>query len=124
MSDPETAGNQINSVLFFRKQKFLSISQKTSSLGRFIGVTGTIFYLLSEGDDCIYEIEILVDKDMGWQSLTKGTATKDKMKAIDVDYFIPQARIKVTPKSTDSIFTAKAFGYPAVYIRGPGDPSL
>jgi len=122
MSELETSGRQINEILFLRKQTFLSLGQKTSAAGRFIGVTGSIFYLLAEGDDVIYEIEIFVDPDMGWQSLTKGTASKDRMKAIDVDYYIPMARVKVTPTTLSSVITVKAYGYPSVYVRGPGDP--
>ncbi len=121
-TNPVTKGLQTNEILFFRKQGFSSLGEKTSAAGLFVGVQGEIFYLFSEADNSDYIIEIKFDKDLSWVSLIEGTVKAGILTIIDVDFFIPAARIKVTPKSTAVVFTAKTFGYPAVFIRGPGDP--
>ena len=121
MTNPTTKGLQTNEILFFRKKKFSAVGEKTSLAGLFIGVQGSIFYLLSEADSSEYVIEIRFDEDVGWIPLVEGTAKAGILTIIDVDFFIPEARIKVTPKTDAVVFTAKAFGYPAVFVRGPGD---
>ena len=111
--------SQVNKVLFWDKRKFETAGEKTSTPGSFVGVTGEIFYMVSKGAPSTYKIEIKVFDT--WEELAEGTLEQDKLTIVDIDFYIPEARLLVTPKTLDAVITAMAWGYPAVYIRTPSD---
>jgi len=111
---------QVNEILFWNKRKFTSTTEKTSLTGKFVGVLGEIFYLVSKNDAGLYRIDIRVGDE--WEELAEGTCKQDKLTIVDIDFFVPEARVRFTPKSLDCVVTVKAWGYPAVFSRGPFDP--
>jgi hypothetical protein len=104
----------VNKVLYFKKHRFTTVTEKTSGPGRFVGVQGVIFYCKST-EAGILHIDIKVDED--WEELTEETVRANKLHVIDIGFFIPEARVRFEPKVVDAVFTAVAHGYPAVYIR-------
>ena len=110
---------QINKIVYWDKRKFETSGEKTSTPGSFVGVLGEIFYMISKGAPSIYKIEIKVFET--WELLAEGTLEQDKLAIVDIDFYIPEARLLVTPKTLDAVVTAMAWGYPAVYIRTPID---
>lgn len=110
---------QVNKVLFWDKRRFETAGEKTSTPGSFVGTQGEIFYMISKGAISTYKIEIKVFDT--WEDLAEGTLEQNKLSIVDIDFYIPEARLLVTPKTLDAVVTAMAWGYPAVYIRTPID---
>jgi hypothetical protein len=52
--------NAVNDITFFNEQNFISASEKTSRSGIFVGVEGVIFYMYSDSQPGIYNIDIKV----------------------------------------------------------------
>lgn len=111
---------QVNEILFWKNRTFTSTTEKTSLSGRFVGVLGEIFYIISKNSSGIYRIDIKVADD--WEELAEGTCLEDRLTIVDVNFFVPEARIRFTPTLITASLTAKAWGYPSVFIRGPHDP--
>jgi len=111
---------QINEILFWNKMKVTSGNQKTSLTAKFVGVLGEIFYIVSNGAPSIYYVDVKIADE--WEELAKGTAKDGKLTIVDIDFFVPEARLRVVPSGADAFVTAKAGGYPAVFSRGPYDP--
>lgn len=110
---------QVNKILYWNKQQFSTPGEKTSTPGSFTGVRGEIFYMVSKGAASTYKIEIKVFEE--WELLAEGTLEQDKLSIVDIDFFVPEARLKVMPVSLAAVITATAWGYPAVYIRDLND---
>jgi hypothetical protein len=110
--------NAVNDITFFNEQNFISASEKTSRSGIFVGVEGVIFYMYSDSQPGIYNIDIKVSSVVNsWFELAEDTIEAGVLAAVKIDFYVPEARIRFTPSSADTRFTAVAYGYPAVYKR-------
>jgi hypothetical protein len=105
----------VNKVRYFDKFYFKNTNEKTSGPGLFVGVHGVIFHVFSKDQAGILHIDIKVADD--WRELTEETVRAGKLHVIDIDFFIPEARVRFAPKVAPTEFTAVAYGYPAVYIK-------
>lgn len=81
----------------------------------FRGVQGEIFFLLSKDHDSTYAIDIRVGGE--WQQLAEGTLAKDELMIVDIAFYIPEARVRVTPSAINARLTVETFGYPTVFTR-------
>lgn len=107
---------QVNSVTYFGGPvKFDTAAENTSVSGKFVGVQGVVFYMLSSNDYSTYKIEVKV-QDL-WVEIAVGTCKTDTLSVVEISFYVPEARIKVTPHSTLVEFRASAYGYPAVFTR-------
>jgi hypothetical protein len=105
----------INRVIYFNDFNFKATTVKTSGPCEFVGVQGVIFFCFSDDEDGILNIDIKVASQ--WRELTEETVLKGKLHVVDIDFFIPEARVRFTPDAAPTKFTATAHGYPSVYIR-------
>jgi len=107
----------VNIVEYWIKKNFVAIGEKTSHRGEFVGIQGVIFFFRAATQDATYIIETRMDPNDDWVTLADGTVPADQLTVIDIDFFIPEARLKITPVAVPMVFSAKAYGYPAVYSR-------
>ena len=104
----------INKVVYFRRYVFETLNEKTSGPARFVGVQGVVFYVKST-ESGILHIDIRVGSD--WDELTEETVRANKLHVLDVEFYIPEARVRFEPKTVNAVFSASAYGYPSVYVR-------
>jgi len=106
---------QVNEIVFWSNRNFTTAGEKTSSAGRFVGIEGVVFYMYSDDVACTYIIE--VNAPGGWRELCEGTIEKAKLTIVDIGFYIPEARLKITPDSPPGTWklSATAYGYPLVF---------
>jgi len=110
----------VNQIKFFDEQTINDLLEKTSGPGLFRGTQGEIFFIYAEGNDATYAIDI---KILGqWRQVAEGTAKEGRLVAVDVSFFMPEARVRFKPVVAPAKVSCEAYGYPAVYIREAADP--
>lgn len=105
----------INKAVLFRRQLFHAASAKTSGSVSFVGVQGAVFYFKADKEGIVY-IDIKIDED--WENLIEDPILADKVHVVDIDFFIPEARVRFLPDEAETTLKfATAYGYPSVFIR-------
>lgn len=106
---------QVNDVVFWSNERFDATSEKTSCTGNFVGVEGEVFYLYSKDQNATYYIDAKIEGT--WHQLATGALTAGTLQVVDVDFYIPEARVRIKLAAAPSEVTARAYGYPAAYSR-------
>jgi hypothetical protein len=107
----------INKAIFFETRLVPQNTEVTSEEIEFVGVRGGVFYLLCEGADWDYAVDVFMESRQAWVELTSGSETDSVPKQIDVDFLPLKSRVRIEPTSANGTISAEAYGYPAAYVR-------
>lgn len=104
----------VNKAIYFRNYTFETLTEKTSGPAKFVGVQGVVFYVKTS-EHGIMHIDIRVGSE--WEELTEETVRQNKLHVLDIGFYIPEARVRFTPETVNTVFSASAYGYPSVFVR-------
>jgi hypothetical protein len=104
----------VNQAVLFEQQNFTAAAAKTSSSVIFRGTQGEILYFFSDTAGT-YVIQIKVANS--WRQVGEGKVKVNKVKAVDIKFFVPELRIIFTPDSAPAVLDVEVFGYPLVFVR-------
>jgi hypothetical protein len=111
----------VNQIKFFDEFSINDSLEKTSGPGLFRGTQGEIFYFYSDDGEAKYRIDAQI---LGkWREIAEGTIPADDLHVVEISFFVPKARVRITAASAPLKISVEAYGYPAVYIRESEDPA-
>jgi len=90
------------------------LTEQTSQSIRFVGVMGEVFYILVVGADATYSLEAGAFTN-AWKEVAKGSLKDNELSVVKIDFYMPYARLKITPVAQPITLNVAAYGYPAVY---------
>lgn len=111
----------VNAADLLSGENIIKTDAITTKYCVFTSTRGEIFYMLYTGGSAKYVIEVnaLLDR---WDKIAEGTLEDDKLAVVDIDFYLPKARVIIYPNAGNSFSPenqcwVSTYGYPAVFVR-------
>lgn len=104
----------VNQTIFWNKFTFTSTSEKTSHSCLMRGTEGCIFSFKSDVAGT-YKIDAKFANE--FDQIAEGKIKAGKLYVVDIEFHIPEVRIRFESDSVPAVVTATVNGYPAVITR-------
>jgi hypothetical protein len=108
----------VNAGTLWLRKELVSTAPAESPEIQFVGVLGEVFYMRARNQTCTFIIQVQAFGDQ-WDDVAEGTLLAGELMAVSVEYYMPKARVIVTPVAAPGpvYVDISAYGYPAVYVR-------
>ena len=109
----------VNAGTLWLRKELDTTAEVASPEIQFVGVLGEVFYMRCRNQDCTFRIQVQAFGDQ-WDDVAEGTLPLGELMVASIEYYMPKARVLVTPKATvlPAVYVdISAYGYPAVYVR-------
>jgi hypothetical protein len=106
----------VNAGTLWLRKELTSTAPAESPEIQFVGVLGEVFYMRARNQTCTFILQVQAFGDQ-WDDVAEGTLPVGELVAASVEYYMPKARVVITPKVAPVYVDISAYGYPAVFVR-------